>query len=512
MILDGWGLSPQEEANAAHHARTPHLDRLFAHSPHATLQCAGEAVGLPAGQQGNSEVGHLNLGAGRVVYQDLMRINRDIEEGTFQDNAALRSFFQACKDRHGALHLMGLLSDGGVHSHQDHLFALLQLAKAMAMPKVWVHCFLDGRDVPPTSGLGYVAQLEKQLKKIGIGEIASISGRYYAMDRDKRMERVEQAWQAIVRGEGQKAHEALAAVEASYAADISDEFVQPIVLTDEQGKPKGPIAANDAVFFFNFRADRARELSEALVHPNFSGFDRGDYKPVAMLSMTEYDAMLNPYLSAAYPPEILSNTLGAWLAASEKRQIRIAETEKYAHVTFFFNGGIESPNRNEDRTLIPSPKVATYDLMPEMSARQVADAVIAALDEQSYDFILVNFANPDMVGHTGKFDAAVRAMEAVDDAVGRVLERIDAQAATLLICADHGNCERMQADDGSPYTAHTINPVPIILYHDHKMRGLTDGRLCDVAPTVLDLLGLAIPPEMSGQSLLTPEEENDEQN
>lgn len=510
MILDGWGISKTNAANAAYHAKTPALDKLMQEAPHAILQCAGEAVGLPEGQQGNSEVGHLNLGAGRVVYQDLMRINRDIATGTFGANPVIQDFLKALKARGGDLHLMGLLSDGGVHAHQDHLLALLDVAQSIGVPQVWIHCFLDGRDVPPSSGIDYVRSLEAHLAATGYGKIATVSGRYYAMDRDKRMERVEKAWQAIVNGSGEAARDAVEAVQASYDDGVTDEFMMPTVLMDEHQEPLARIHPQDGVFFFNFRADRARELSEALVLPTFSGFDRGNYEPVAMGTMTEYDAALTPLMPSAYPPEELHNTLGAWLAAKGKRQIRIAETEKYAHVTFFFNGGVEAPNPEEDRTLIPSPKVATYDMMPEMSAAQVADAVVHALDAKDYAFILVNFANPDMVGHTGKFEAAVQAMEAVDASVQRIVDAVNANEATMLICADHGNCERMQEEDGSPYTAHTTNPVPVILYRDEKMRQLNNGRLCDIAPTVLSLLDIDIPPDMSGTSLLTTEEEHDE--
>lgn len=496
MILDGWGINPECSNNAACQSQTPRLDALFATCSHATLLCSGEAVGLPDGQQGNSEVGHLNLGAGRIVYQDLLRISRAIDDGSFEQNDAFIRMMTRLKENDQALHLMGLLSDGGVHSHQDHLYALLKMAKNMGLEKVYVHAFMDGRDVSPTSGVHYLDQLLEQLTAIGVGKLATVSGRYYAMDRDKRWERVERAWKAMVRGEGEKVDDVIAAMHASYDNDVTDEFIVPMVCIGDEGR----IHENDGIIFYNFRADRAKQLSRSFVDPSFDGFDRGDWQSIELISMTEYDASLNDMLTVAYPPLELTNTLGEWLAKQNKTQLRTAETEKYAHVTSFFNGGVEAPNDKEERVLIPSPKVATYDLQPEMSAEAVADTVVKGVESGKYDFILVNFANPDMVGHTGVLSAAIQAMEAVDVAVGRVVDAVAAANGKLLICADHGNCEKMANEDGSPFTSHTTNPVPVILYGDE--RTLHDGRLSDVAPTVLALMELDQPAEMTGSSLL----------
>lgn len=496
MILDGWGINPDCANNAVCQAKTPRLDALFASCPHATLLCSGEAVGLPDGQQGNSEVGHLNLGAGRVVYQDLLRISRDIADGSFEKNPVFLQMMTRLKDEDRALHLMGLLSDGGVHSHQEHLYALLAMAKHMGITKVYVHAFMDGRDVSPTSGIGYLTELQKKMAELGVGKLATVSGRYYAMDRDKRWERVERAWKAMVRGEGELVDDVIQAMTDSYEAGVTDEFIVPMVCLHEEGR----IHENDGIIFYNFRADRAKQLSRSFVDPNFDGFDRSGWQKIDFISMTEYDAGLNALLSVAYPPLVLTNTLGEWLAKQKKQQLRTAETEKYAHVTSFFNGGVEAPNKNEERVLIPSPKVATYDLQPEMSAAAVANTVVTGVKSGKYDFILVNFANPDMVGHTGVLDAAVQAMEAVDAAVGAVVDAVAEAGGKLLICADHGNCEKMANDDGSPFTSHTTNPVPVILYGDSHT--LHDGRLCDVAPTVLALMQLDQPEEMTGSSLL----------
>lgn len=496
MILDGWGINHDCTNNAACQSKTPTLDKLFATCSHASLKCSGEAVGLPDGQQGNSEVGHLNLGAGRVVYQDLLRITRDIEDGGFEKNDAFVKLIHRLKAEDKALHLMGLLSDGGVHSHQNHLYALLQIAKNVGLEKVYVHAFMDGRDVSPTSGIGYLKQLQEKFDEIGVGQLATVSGRYYAMDRDKRWERVEKAWNAMVMGEGEVVTDVLEAMKASYTKDVTDEFIVPMVVDGVDGC----IHEADGIIFYNFRADRAKQLSRSFVDPNFDGFDRRGFKHVEFVSMTEYDVSLNDMLSVAYPPLVLHNTLGEWLAKQGCKQLRTAETEKYAHVTSFFNGGVEAPNENEARVLIPSPKVATYDLQPEMSAKAVADTVVEGLQSDKYDFILVNFANPDMVGHTGVLGAAIQAMEAVDEAVGRVVEAVANSDGKLLICADHGNCEKMANEDGSPFTSHTTNPVPIILVGDS--RSLHDGRLSDVAPTVLDLMEINKPEEMTGESLL----------
>lgn len=496
MILDGWGINPDCENNAVCQAKTPELDALFARCSHAKLLCSGEAVGLPNGQQGNSEVGHLNLGAGRIVYQDLLRISRDIADGSFEKNDVLLEMMTRIRENGYALHLMGLLSDGGVHSHQDHLYALLAMAKKMGIEKVFVHAFMDGRDVSPVSGVSYLTQLQEKMAELGVGTLATVSGRYYAMDRDKRWERVERAWNAMVHGEGKQVSDVLGAMRDSYAHDVTDEFIEPMVVQNVDGC----IHEDDGIIFFNFRADRAKQLTRSFVDPAFDGFDRGNWQTIELISMTEYDVSLNTMLRVAYPPLVLENTLGEWLAKQGKKQLRTAETEKYAHVTSFFNGGVEAPNRNEERVLIPSPKVATYDLQPEMSAKAVADTVIEGVESGEYDFILVNFANPDMVGHTGVLEAAVQAMEAVDEAVGRVVHTIENVGGKMLICADHGNCEKMRADDGAPFTSHTTNPVPVILVGDEHT--LHDGCLCDVAPTILDLMQLDQPVEMTGSSLL----------
>lgn len=496
MILDGWGINADCTNNAACQSKTPALDRLFATCSHASLKCSGEAVGLPDGQQGNSEVGHLNLGAGRVVYQDLLRITRAIEDGSFEQNEAFVKFVNRLKRDDKALHLMGLLSDGGVHSHQNHLYALLQMAKNAGLEKVYVHAFMDGRDVSPTSGIGYLEQLQAKFDEIGVGQLATVSGRYYAMDRDKRWERVEKAWKAMVKGEGEQVSDVLGAMKASYAQDVTDEFIVPMVVEGVDGR----IHEDDGIIFYNFRADRAKQLSRSFVDADFDGFDRDGFKCIELVSMTEYDVSLNDMLTVAYPPLVLHNTLGEWLAKQGRKQLRTAETEKYAHVTSFFNGGVEAPNDYEERVLIPSPKVATYDLQPEMSAKAVADTVVNGIESNQFDFILVNFANPDMVGHTGVLDAAIQAMEAVDEAVGRVVAAVEKAEGKLLICADHGNCEKMANEDGSPFTSHTTNPVPVVLLGDS--RSLHDGALSDVAPTILDLMEIEKPEEMTGDSLL----------
>lgn len=498
-ILDGWGLAEEGAGNAAYLADTPTLDALFAHPKHhhATLQASGEAVGLPVGQQGNSEVGHLNLGAGRVVYQDLLRIDRDVASGFFAEQPLMVEMLEAAEGKQ--LHLLGLLSDGGVHSHQEHLYALLAAAKAKGLKEVYVHACLDGRDVLPDSAGNYLAQLEAKMQELGIGQIATICGRYWTMDRDQRWERVEKAWRALVRGQGVEATSPQEAIEKSYAAGVFDEFVEPTVLLNASGAPRAQISGEDVVCFFNFRADRAREISHALADPSFAAFDRSDSKCPLLYTMTEYEAGMEAFSTAIYPPLFLKNTLGEWLALHGKSQLRIAETEKYAHVTFFFNGGVEAPNPGEERELIPSPKVATYDLQPEMSADAVADGVVAGL-QKGYDFILLNFANPDMVGHTGMLDAAQKALTAVDQAIAKILPALQTADGILLLTADHGNCERMLDEQGHPVTSHTTNLVPILLAGVD--RTLKDGALCDVAPTVCELMELDIPEEMTGHSLL----------
>ncbi len=501
MILDGWGIAEPGPGNAVTQAKTPMLDRLFEENPHASLACSGEAVGLPVGQQGNSEVGHLNLGAGRVVYQDLLRIERDVASGAFKENEAFRTLMMGLKNDGKALHLMGLLSDGGVHSHQKHLYALLEMAQEIGLNDVYIHAFMDGRDVPPDSGAEYIDALSEKCSAIGCGQIATVSGRYYAMDRDKRWDRVEKAWRALVLGEGKTAHSAAEAISQSYANEVYDEFVEPTVIMDSAGNSLAAMKDGDGVIFFNFRADRAREISYALAYDGFTDFVRPRTPNLKMVTMTEYEAGMDAWLNIAYPPLHPVNTLGEWLAIHNKHQLRTAETEKYAHVTFFFNGGVETPNKGEERILVPSPKVATYDLQPEMSAPEVADKVVAGIVSREYDFILVNFANPDMVGHTGILEAAVAAMEAVDEAVARIVSALSETTGAMLICADHGNCERMIDEAGHPVTSHTTNRVPLLLVQGGGA-SLRDGALCDVAPTVLDLMNMEQPGEMTGKTLL----------
>lgn len=508
IILDGWGLREEEKSNAVCQSYTPILDRLFEEFPWSRLKASGRDVGLPESQQGNSEVGHLNLGAGRIVDQDLVRIDKAVEEKTLQKIPTLQKLFRDVIERGAALHLLGLVSDGGVHSHQKHLVALLHAAKEAGVQEVYIHAFLDGRDVPPRSAYDYVRELEEVCEKNSFAKIASISGRYYAMDRDKRFDRVKKAWEAIIYGEAPMYKNALSGIQRSYEQDISDEFVIPFVIEGEEGEALAPINEDDGILFFNFRADRARELAAALAIKDFEGFDRGAYRVRQLVSLTEYDARFNDEVDVVFAAEGIPNTLGAFLSKHSKKQIRIAETEKYAHVTFFFNGGVEEPYPGEDRVLIPSPKVATYDLQPEMHAERVADEVQQTLLLNQHDFILVNFANPDMVGHTGIFSAARQAMEAVDRALGKVLESAEKTDACVLITADHGNCEQMAQTDGSPHTSHTTNPVAILMINGPEGIVLKDGRLSDVAPTVLDLMKLEKPVEMTGESLLISKEED----
>lgn len=499
MILDGWGLSAPDTGNAIAKAQTPEMDALLTQYPHTTLTASGEAVGLPQGQQGNSEVGHLNLGAGRIVYQELTRINKAIAEHTFEKNTVLLNVLENCRQKGSSLHLMGLVSPGGVHSHSSHLLALVQMAHDLQLEKVYIHCFLDGRDVPPSSAAGYIAELEQALEMIGTGQIASVCGRYYAMDRDNRWERVEKAYRALIGEAGEKALSAEEAIKRSYAQGVTDEFILPTILTNTAGQPLGPISQNDGVIFFNFRADRAREISKCFVLPQFEAFDRQDLA-VEFVGMTQYEEGLS--MAVAFPPEDMINTLGEVLAKAGKKQFRTAETEKYAHVTFFFNGGIEEPNRNEERLLVPSPKIATYDLQPEMSAAQVTEGLLEAVSSGKYDFILVNYANTDMVGHTGNLPAAIRAAETVDHCVGQAARAVLAQGGALLVTADHGNAECMlQAENGQPFTAHTANPVPFVLVSEQPYV-LREGILADVAPTVLTLLEIEQPEQMTGRSLI----------
>ena len=496
MILDGWGLAPAGSTNAAAMARTPNLDEFFANYPHTTLQASGRAVGLPAGQIGNSEVGHLNIGAGRIIYQSLTRIDKAIENGELLQNPVLEQVMDQILAAGKALHLLGLLSDGGVHSHIEHLLALLRMAKAKGLQHVYVHAFLDGRDVGPKTALTYIAQLEATMHEIGVGQLATVSGRYYAMDRDKRWERVERAYNVIVGRADKTAASAAAGVEASYAAGVTDEFVEPFAVA---GVP-GAVKAGDGVIFFNFRPDRAREITRVLHDEDFTYFARpADVRPVNYVCMTQYDATIDA--PVAFPPEEIADTLGEVLAKHGLAQLRIAETEKYAHVTFFFNGGVEAPNAGEERILIPSPKVATYDLQPEMSAKEVTQALLAELDKDKFDAIILNFANPDMVGHTGVLSAAIAAMEKVDDCAGRIVRRVLELDGSVCITADHGNLEKMAEADGSPNTAHTTNPVPFILVSKQKHK-LHSGILADIAPTLLELLQLEQPKAMTGTSLI----------
>ena len=493
IIMDGFGLANASDDNAVSLAQTPVLDRLFREYANTTLSASGLDVGLPDGQMGNSEVGHTNIGGGRVVFQDLPRISRAIDDGSFFKNEAYHQAMDNCLKNGSSLHLYGLLSDGGVHSHIQHLFALLQMAKDKGLEKVYVHCFLDGRDVSPTSGKGFVQELCDKCAEIGVGKIATVMGRYYAMDRDKRWERVQMAYDAMVYGEGIHNADPVDAVAKSYANGVTDEFVEPVVCDSE-----GTIGDNDSVIFFNFRPDRAREITRAIVDPEFDGFQR-EFFPTTYVCNTEYDASM-PNVLVAWPRVAMKNGLGEYLSSMGMTQLRIAETEKYAHVTFFFNGGVEKQYPGEDRVLVPSPKVATYDLQPEMSAFEVCDKCVERIESGAYDVIILNFANCDMVGHTGVLEAAVKAVETVDTCVGKVVEATLKMGGIAMITADHGNAEDMKQEDGSPMTAHTTNPVPFILCGAGSE--LRTGRLADIAPTILDVLGLACPPEMDGRTLI----------
>jgi 2,3-bisphosphoglycerate-independent phosphoglycerate mutase len=495
VIMDGFGVRAETAGNAIAAANTPHLDELFLVRPHTTLDASGLAVGLPPGQMGNSEVGHLNIGAGRVVYQELTRIDLAIEDGSLADNAVLARSIDEAVAQDRAIHLMGLVSDGGVHSHQRHLYALVEMAARRGATKVWVHAFLDGRDTPPQSGLGYVTQLEAELARIGTGAVATVMGRYYAMDRDNRWDRVEKAWQAIVVGTGVPADTAAAAIQASYEAGVNDEFVVPAVVRDARVQP------GDAVIFFNFRPDRAREITHAFTDATFEGFDRPVFPSARFVCLTEYDPTIPA--PVAFPKSFPDNVLADVLAQRGLTQLHIAETEKYAHVTFFLNGGSEAPKTGETRVLVPSPRIATYDLQPEMSALEVTRHLVDAIHDDEADVYIVNYANCDMVGHTGVFEAAVRAVEAVDASVGHVIGAILAKGGVALITADHGNAESMVDPDGhTPFTAHTLSPVPLLAVAE-GVRALADnGILADVAPTLLGLIGIEQPEEWTGRSLL----------
>ena len=494
IIMDGFGLRHETEGNAVAAAATPRLEQFFQEFAHTELSASGLDVGLPAGQMGNSEVGHTNIGAGRVVFQDLPRISKAIDDGSFFENPAYVRAMDACREHDSSLHLMGLLSDGGVHSHLEHLFALMKMARDRGLEKVYIHAFLDGRDVSPTSGADFVARTVEKCRELGVGKIATVMGRFYAMDRDKRWDRVEAAYDAMVYGEGAAINPVpVAAVKNAYANGVTDEFVEPVICD-----PDGTISDHDSVIFFNFRPDRAREITRAFVDPDFNGFTRQHF-PVTFVCTTEYDATM-PNVEVAYPRLSVRNGLGEYLSSMGLTQLRIAETEKYAHVTFFFNGGVETQFPGEDRVLVPSPKVATYDLQPEMSADEVADKCVERIESGAYDVIILNFANCDMVGHTGVFDAAVRAVETVDTCVGRVVDATMKMGGIAMITADHGNAEVMTQPDGSPMTAHTTNPVPFILCGAGTE--LRKGRLADIAPTILDVMGLAVPEEMDGQTLI----------
>lgn len=498
IIMDGFGNNPSDYGNAIRAAKTPNLDRLFAMGSQTLIGASGMDVGLPDGQMGNSEVGHTNIGAGRVVYQELTRITKSIQDGDFFENGVLSSAMDDCKAKGTALHLMGLLSDGGVHSHNGHLYGLLEMAKRRGLKDVYVHCFMDGRDVPPSSGKGYIEELESKMTEIGVGKIATVMGRYYAMDRDNRWERVGKAYDAMVYREGTICASAAKAMQDSYNADVTDEFVVPAVI--EGGKA---IAEGDSVIFFNFRPDRAREITRTLVDDAFNGFERKNGRfPLHFVCFTQYDATM-PNVEVAFKPQSLNNTMGEYLSKNGLTQLRIAETEKYAHVTFFYNGGVEKEFPGEDRALIPSPKVATYDLKPEMSAYEVCDEVVKRIESDKYDVIILNYANCDMVGHTGVFDAAVAAVEAVDACVGRTVDAVLAKGGVALITADHGNADKMYEDDGSPFTAHTTNLVPFaVVGMGTELKLREGGKLADISPTMLKIMGLPQPEEMTGTSII----------
>ena len=495
MILDGFGIAP-DKGNAIKAAKRPNIDKIFSSNPITQIGASGMDVGLPDGQMGNSEVGHTNIGAGRIVYQELTRITKTINEDKLKDNEAIVSAMDKALENGTALHLMGLLSDGGVHSHNTHLYGILELAKKKGLEKVYIHAFLDGRDVPPSSAADFIEECVAKTEEIGVGKIATVMGRYYAMDRDNRWERVEKAYAAMVYGEGVEAECPVCAVKNSYKEDVTDEFVVPAVV-----KGGAKIQPNDSVIFYNFRPDRAREITRTLVDPDFNGFERKNgFFPVNFICMTQYDATM-PNVDVAFKPQVLKNTLGEYISNQGMAQLRIAETEKYAHVTFFFNGGVEKQYPGEDRILVKSPAVATYDLQPEMSAYEVTDKLIPAIKSGKYDVIILNYANCDMVGHTGVFEAAVKAVEAVDTCVGKVVEAIREMDGVALITADHGNADKMVDEDGEPFTAHTTNPVPFcVVGYDCQLR--EGGRLADIAPTMLKILGLSQPEEMDGTSLI----------
>ncbi len=496
IIMDGFGISKEDKNNAIKVAKTNNLDKIFSQNPFTTISACGESVGLPDGQMGNSEVGHTNIGAGRIVYQELTRITKAIKNGDFFENKAFLSAIDNVKKNDTSLHLMGLLSDGGVHSHEEHLYALLRLAKEKGVKKVYIHAFLDGRDTSPTSGIEFIKKCQKIINDIGVGKISTIMGRYYAMDRDKRFDRTQKAYEALVCGIGERCDDPYVAIKHSYDNDVTDEFIKPVILDNE-----GRIRKNDSIIFFNFRPDRARQLTRSLVDKSFDGFKRKDgFFSLKFICMTNYDSTIDN-VDVAFAPEDLKNTFGEYISRKGLKQLRIAETEKYAHVTFFFNGGKEKEYENEDRILVPSPKVATYDLKPSMSAYEITERVEEAITSLKYNVIILNFANCDMVGHTGDFNATVKAVETVDVCVGRIIKEILKTNGCAIITADHGNADKMYDDSGKPFTAHTLNPVPLcIVGYECSLK--SGGKLADIAPTMLDILNLEKPPEMSGKSLI----------
>lgn len=499
IIMDGWGQAGKGTGNAVELANTPNYDRMLTEYPHTLIAASGLDVGLPDGQMGNSEVGHLNIGAGRIIYQELTRITKSIQDGDFFENPELLAAMNYAIEHGTKLHTWGLLSDGGVHSHIDHLKALIKMAKEVGVPQIYVHAFMDGRDTSPTSGIGYVKELEAFMADIKYGVIATVSGRYYSMDRDKRWERIEKSYNMLVKGEGETATSAVEVFEKSYEAGVTDEFILPTVIVKD-GTPIAKVAENDAIIFFNFRPDRAREITRAIVDVDFEGFSRTYFK-TKYVGFTQYDKTIEN-IEIAYKPQSINNTLGEYMAQLGKKQLRIAETEKYAHVTFFFNGGVEAPNEGEDRMLINSPKVATYDLKPEMSAYEMTDKLLEALDRDFYDLIIINYANPDMVGHTGIISAAVKAVEVVDECVGKVVAKLNEKGGNFIITADHGNAEQMLTESGEPMTAHSTNKVPCIVGGVGNVNLREGGKLSDLTPTMLDMMGLDQPSEMTGSSII----------
>lgn len=499
IIMDGWGKSDKVAGNAVVLANTPNYDHLIQKYPNTLIAASGLDVGLPEGQMGNSEVGHLNIGAGRVIYQELTRITKSIKDGDFFTNEELVGAMQHVKENGTKLHTWGLLSDGGVHSHIDHLKALIKMAKDQGLDNIYVHAFMDGRDTSPTSGIDYIQDLEAYMKEINFGKIASVSGRYYSMDRDKRWERIEKSYQMLVHGVGNTSESAVEVMKKTYEEGITDEFVIPTVIL-ENGQPVATVSENDAVVFFNFRPDRAREITRAIVDLDFNGFER-EYFKTKYVGFTQYDKTIEN-IEIAYAQQSINNTMGEYLSRLGKTQLRIAETEKYAHVTFFFNGGVEAPNAGEDRVLIESPKVATYDLQPEMSAYEMTERLLDEIDRDYYDFIIINYANPDMVGHTGIIEAAVKAVEVVDECIGKIVAKLEEKQGSFLITADHGNAEQMLTEEGNTFTAHSTNQVPCILGGAGNVKLNENSSLCDLAPTVLELMGLEQPEEMTGKSII----------